>query len=129
VIVSEYSFHALDGRSGNRNCFGFPAQVADQRARAEGYRQMTTRLARLPYVIGADWFQWMDEPPSGRLRDGEDANFGVVDVADEPYDLLVDAVRATTPRLNGLHGRSTSDSYADVWREGTGADQVAGVAE
>jgi hypothetical protein len=125
VIVSEYSFHALDGRSGNRNRFGFPAQVVDQRARAEGYRQMTTRLARLPYVIGADWFQWMDEPPSGRLRDGEDVNFGVVDVKDESYDLLVDAVRSTTPRLNDLHGRSTSDGYADVWRES--ADKLADV--
>ena len=125
VIVSEYSFHALDGRSGNRNRFGFPAQVADQQARAEGYRRMTTRLARLPYVIGADWFQWMDEPPSGRIRDGEDVNFGVVDVADEPYELLVEAVRETTPLLNDLHGRSTSDSYADVWRES--GDKVADV--
>ena len=125
VIVSEYSFHALDGRSGNRNRFGFPAEVADQKARADGYRKMTTRLARLPYVIGADWFQWMDEPPSGRVRDGEDVNFGVVCVADEPYDLLVNAVRETTPLLNGLHGRSTADSYADVWRETT--EKVADV--
>jgi hypothetical protein len=117
VIVSEYSFHALDGRSGNRNTFGFPAQVADQAARAEGYRAMTTRLARLPYVIGADWFQWMDEPPSGRLRDGEDVNFGVVDLADEPYGLLVEAVRETTPRLNGMHRDSATESFADVWRE------------
>ena len=125
IIVSEYSFHALDGRSGNRNRFGFPAQVADQKARAEGYRNMTTRLARLPYVIGADWFQWMDEPPSGRLRDGEDVNFGIVDVTDEAYELLVAAVRETTPRLNPLHGRSTADSYADVWRES--AEKVADV--
>lgn len=123
VIVSEYSFHALDGRSGNRNRFGFPAQVADQAARADGYRKMTTRLARLPYVIGADWFQWMDEPPSGRLRDGEDVNFGVVDIADEPYGLLVDAVRETTPLLNNLHDRSATESYADVWRDG--AEKVA----
>jgi len=125
VIVSEYSFHSLDGRSGNRNHFGFPAQVANQRARADGYRLMTTRLARLPYVIGADWFQWMDEPPSGRRRDGEDANFGVVDVKDEPYELLVDAVRATAPQLNPLHSRSTRDSYADVWRGPK--ESVAGV--
>ena len=127
IIVSEYSFHALDGRSGNRNRFGFPALVKDQEARADGYRMMTTRLARLPYVIGADWFQWMDEPPSGRLRDGEDVNFGVVDVADEPYQMLVDAVRETTPRLNDLHARSTTDSYAEVWRDHPGADKVAGV--
>ncbi|HEX8910831.1 MAG TPA: hypothetical protein VF796_00630, partial [Humisphaera sp.] len=66
VIVTEYSFHALDGRSGNRNLVGFPAQVPDQQARAEGYKLFTTRLSRVPYLIGADWFQWMDEPPSGR---------------------------------------------------------------
>jgi hypothetical protein len=125
VIVSEYSFHALDGRSGNRNRFGFPAQVVDQRARAEGYRKMTARLARLPYVIGADWFQWMDEPPSGRLRDGEDVNFGILDVADREYELLVEAVRETTPRLNGLHERSASGSFADVWRDAK--EKVAGV--
>jgi agarase len=124
VIVSEYGFHALDGRSGNRNTFGFPAQVADQAARAAGYRDMTTRLARVPYVIGADWFQWMDEPPSGRLRDGEDVNFGVVDVTDRPYETLVEAVRSTTPRLNGLHARGTSDGYADVWRKAPSRDAV-----
>lgn len=136
VIVSEYSFHALDGRSGNRNTFGFPAQVADQKARARGYRLMTTRLARLPYVVGADWFQWMDEPPSGRVRDGEDVNFGIVDVSDEPYEMLVEAVRETTPLLNGLHGRSTSESFADVWRDdrmrgepvaGSGQEELLGV--
>jgi hypothetical protein len=127
VIVSEYSFHALDGRSGNRNTFGFPAQVKDQAARAAGYRDMTTRLARLPYVAGADWFQWMDEPPSGRVRDGEDVNFGVVDVADREYELLGNAVRETTPKLNGLHGGSAGESYADVWRESESA--VAGVAD
>lgn len=132
VIVSEYSFHALDGRSGNRNRFGFPAQVADQKARAHGYRRMTTRLARLPYVIGADWFQWMDEPPSGRVRDGEDVNFGIVDVEDEPYELLVTAVRETTPRLNTLHASAATESYADVWRDSgktvadVGADVLAG---
>jgi hypothetical protein len=76
-------------------------------------------------VIGADWFQWMDEPPSWRIRDGEDVNFGVVCVADEPYEMLVKAVRETTPLLNDLHGRSTSDSYADVWRDA--GEVVAGV--
>ena len=135
VIVSEYAFHALDGRSGNRNRFGFPAQVPDQAARARGYRDMTTRLARVPYVIGADWFQWMDEPPSGRVRDGEDVNFGIVDVADRPYEGLVEAVRSTTPLLNGLHGESATGNDADVWRRGreaiaeTGREAVVGSVE
>jgi len=116
LIISEYSFHALDGRSGDRNHARFPAEVANQEARAEGYRAMTARLARVPYVIGADWFQWMDEPPSGRLGDGEDANFGIVDVHDRGYDRLVDAVRETTPLLNHLHSGSFVAPTTAVWR-------------
>jgi hypothetical protein len=127
VIITEYSFHALDGRSGNRNTVGFSAQVLDQEARADGYRLYTTRLARVPYIIGADWFQWMDEPPSGRSSDGEDVNFGIVDVDDRPYGELVDAVRATSPLLNPLHAASSADANADVWRESFAVRPVVNV--
>lgn len=117
IIVSEFSFHCLDNRSGDRNMIGFDAQVLDQQARADGYRMFTSRLARLPYVIGADWFQWMDEPPSGRLSDGEDVNFGVVDIDDRPYEKLVRAIHDTAPKLNGLHEASATDKEFDIWRE------------
>ena len=127
VLVSEYSFHALDGRSGNRNTVGFAAQVLDQKARADGYELMTTRLARVPYIVGADWFQWADEPPSGRSGDGEDANFGVVDIDDKQYDPLVDAVKRTAPKLNGLHDKSHKDEHVDVWRESFADKPVARV--
>ena len=116
LIISEYSFHALDGRSGDRNTVHFPAQVENQEARAEGYRSMTTRLARVPYVIGADWFQWMDEPPSGRLGDGEDANFGIVDIHDRRYDPLAEAVGQTAPLLDNLHAGSAASPTETVWR-------------
>jgi hypothetical protein len=128
IIIGEYSFHSLDGRSGNRNTVGFAAQVLDQQARADGYRLFTSRLARVPYVIGADWFQWMDEPPSGRSNDGEDVNFGVVDVDDRPYEALADAIRETTPQLNPLHAASHSaDNQQDVWRESFATKPVMNV--
>ncbi len=125
VMLSEYSFHALDGRSGNRNTVGFVGQVLDQQARADGYRQLTTRLAKVPWIIGADWFQWNDEPPSGRANDGEDANFGLVDIDDKPYNELTDAVRQTTPLLNGLHAESDKVDGRDVWRESFADKPVA----
>jgi hypothetical protein len=131
LIISEYSFHALDGRSGNRNASHFPAQVADQQARANDYRGMTSRLARVPFVIGADWFQWMDEPPSGRLGDGEDANMGVVDIHDRPYEALAESVRETTPILNNLHAGSITVRDETVWRPlpaGLHPTQLAGGA-
>lgn len=118
VLIGEYAFHSLDGRSGNRNTFGFYGQVTDQIARADGYRLFTTRLARLPYVVGADWFQWNDEPPSGRSSDGEDVNFGIVDIDDRPYELMLTAIRETVPRLNDIHAASHKDSQADLFRDG-----------
>lgn len=117
VLVTEYAFHALDGRSGNRNTFGFHAQVADQQARADGYKAFTTRMARVPYIVGADWFQWSDEPAAGRSADGEDVNFGIVDIDDKPYEKLVDAIRATTPELNIHHARSATDTQQSLWRQ------------
>jgi hypothetical protein len=117
IVISEYSFHSLDGRSDDPDTVGFSAQVPDQQARADGYRLMTTHLARVPYIVGADWFQWCDEPPAGRSGDGEDVNFGVVDIHDKPYDLLVDAIRQTAPTLDALHTSSPGDAEQDVWRE------------
>lgn len=137
LIITEYSFHALDGRSGNRNTVGFAGQVLDQRARAEGYKRMTTRLAEIPWVIGADWFQWADEPPTGRNFDGEDVNFGMVDVDDRPYEGMVAAVRGVAPLLNGMHawagtqtasigtgGSSEKNVPEDVWRGGYAVNPV-----
>jgi hypothetical protein len=117
IIISEYSFHAMDGRSGDIDSVGFSAQVPDQQARADGYKLMTTRLARVPYIVGADWFQWCDEPPQGRSGDGEDVNFGIVDIHDKPYELLVNSIRETTLRLNNLHTASATDSGSDIWRD------------
>jgi hypothetical protein len=117
IIISEYSFHSMDGHSGNLDSVGFSAQVPDQEARADGYRLMTTRLARVPYIIGADWFQWCDEPPAGRSSDGEDVSFGVVDVHDKPYTQLVNSIRDTAPLLDPLHARSAVDPQTGIWRE------------
>lgn len=115
-IISEYAFHAPDNRSGNRNNFGFVGGgVADQAARAEGYRLFTRRMAMVPYIVGADWFQWNDEPPTGRRRDGEDVNFGVVDLYDAPYEPLVAAIQQVTPQLDELHHRSAEGVPNEVW--------------
>jgi hypothetical protein len=51
-------------------------------------------LAQLPYVVGADWFQYYDEPPHGRSLDGEDYNFGLVDIHDRPYSAVTAAFAA-----------------------------------
>ncbi|UCF43024.1 MAG: hypothetical protein JSV99_10650 [Planctomycetota bacterium] len=117
IVITEYAFHSTDGRSGNLNRSGFIwGHVIDQQAKADGYRLFTARLARVPYIIGADWFQWNDEPPCGR-GDGEDVDFGIVDVYDRPYEHMVEAIRQTTPLLNDLHANSFKDTRGDIWQK------------
>jgi hypothetical protein len=80
---------ARENRSGNQNKPGFPV-VDTQRERVSGFRRTLETLVRIPYVVGADWFQFYDEPTHGR-DDGENYNFGLVDIHNQPYEALVAA--------------------------------------
>lgn len=88
IIVSEIYLAAHENRSGNLNSKGGFPTVASQSERAAAARRSLLELARLPYVIGVDWFQFHDQPPGGRF-DGEDFNMGLIDIEDRPYDSLV----------------------------------------
>ena len=95
VFVSEFYLAARENRSGNENKPGFPV-VNTQRERVAGFRQTLDSLLHLPYVVGADWFQYYDEPTFGRA-DGENYNFGLVDIHNQPYESLVQAAAALDP--------------------------------
>jgi hypothetical protein len=87
IIVSEFYMSAEQNSTGNRNLTSTFPVVTTQKERADGFRNTVEALARLPYIVGADWFQYSDEPKYGR-EDGEDYNFGLVDVRDHPYETL-----------------------------------------
>jgi hypothetical protein len=93
VLIGEFYMCARDNRSGNKNDRGLYPVVATQKERAAGFRNTLTALLRTPYVIGADWFQYSDEPTHGRY-DGENFNFGLVDIHDHPYEPLTRAASA-----------------------------------
>jgi hypothetical protein len=96
VIVSEYYAAATENRSGNRNdSAGFPV-VPSQADRAVAARTTLHALVRLPYVVGADWFQFADEPTHGR-EDGENFNFGLVDIHNRAYEELTCMFAAFDP--------------------------------
>jgi hypothetical protein len=84
IFVSEFYAAATVNRTGNRNSRGIFPVVGTQRERAAALTTTLNSLARLPYVVGVDWFQYFDEPRHGR-HDGEDFNFGLVDIYDKPY--------------------------------------------
>lgn len=74
----------------------------NQAERAAGYRYYVEQCAANPAVVGAHWFQWLDEPVTGR-NDGENYNIGFVDVTDQPYPEMVAAAMLTHDRLPGIH--------------------------
>ncbi len=102
VMVTEYYFAAMENATGDGNTSAGFMTVATQAQRAAGAARMTEHLARLPYVVGWHWFQFADEPPHGR-GDGEDYNFGLVDVNDRPYPALTAALAAVQSRAMALH--------------------------
>ncbi len=81
-------------------------QARDQEERAVAYRYYVEQAMSHPAMIGTHWFQWLDQPSTGR-NDGENYNIGFVDVADRPYAQLAAAARTTHGRLAAVHRGAT----------------------
>jgi hypothetical protein len=77
-------------------------QAADQEQRGVAYRYYVETAAAHPALIGTHWFQWLDQPATGRM-DGENYNIGFLDVTDRPYPELVEAARITHARVQAVH--------------------------
>ncbi len=105
LLITEFSWRAMENASGNPNSRGADVTVATQADRAKRCTAYCTALAKLPYCLGWDWFQYGDQPPGGRF-DGEDSNYGLVSIHDQPYPLLTKALAAVHARAGSLHGRS-----------------------
>ena len=116
IIISEFSFYSAQNKSDNQNFVGFSGYVSSQKNRALGYREFMKNATSLPYVLGADWFQYNDQPPMGRF-DGENANTGLVDIADRPYVELVSEIQRSRDSLNLLHSKSSQLNQSALWRE------------
>lgn len=87
-IIGEFHFGALD-----RGMF-HPGlvQALDQADRGQAYQEYLRSVLSLPAFVGCHWFQYSDEPLTGRF-DGENYNIGMVSCTDTPYWELVTAVR------------------------------------
>ncbi|PYK57998.1 MAG: hypothetical protein DME21_16420, partial [Verrucomicrobia bacterium] len=103
VLIGEFYMAARDNRSGNKNNRGVYPVVVTQKERAAGFRNTLHSLLKIPYLVGADWFQYYDEPTHGRF-DGENFNFGLVDIHDRPYEALTTTASALD--LAGLKKKS-----------------------
>lgn len=58
------------------------------------YKQYIESVEDNPAFVGCHWFQYYDEPLTGRFADGENYNIGFVSVTDTPYPEMVDGAKA-----------------------------------
>jgi len=97
MLIGEYGFDSVD-----EGLLTAAVTVANQEERAEGYRYYTERTAAIPYIIGAHYFQYWDEPVTGRF-DRETGFNGFVRVTDNPYAPLVKAARESNGKIYRIH--------------------------
>lgn len=104
MIITEWSFPALDS--------GLPcSNGAGQRFRTQTERTQATELfARtllsLPFMVGFDYFMWVDEPALGISRNfPEDSNYGLVNERGEPYKEITAMFSRLNREAETLHRR------------------------
>jgi hypothetical protein len=88
-IIGEFHFGALD-----RGLFHTGlVSTRNQAERAAMYIDYLHSVLDHPAFVGCHWFQYVDEPLTGRWFDGENYNIGFVTVTDTPYAEMVAAAR------------------------------------
>jgi len=88
ILVGEFHFGALDRglpHPGLRSTYS-------QEQRGRTYENYVRTALDNPNVIGVHWFQYLDQPYTGR-GDGENYQIGFVDITDKPYPEIISASR------------------------------------
>lgn len=102
ILIGEFHFGALD-----RGMFheGLGPR-ANQAERAAAYLGYVRSVADCPNFVGCHWFQYIDEPLTGRWYDGENYNIGLVDVTDTPYPELLAAAKKANEEVYTRHSEA-----------------------
>lgn len=94
VMIGEFHFGSIDRGLPSTGIKG----VASQEDRGKAYRvYMENGLSR-DELIGAHFFQWIDQPVFGRV-DGENYNIGVLSIAHIPYEETANAMKKTNRHI------------------------------
>jgi hypothetical protein len=95
LIIGEFHFGALD-----RGMFHTGlVSTASQADRAQTYADYVTGALKHPQFVGCHWFQYQDQPTTGRVYDEENYQIGFVDIADTPYSEIVAASRSVASSM------------------------------
>lgn len=100
IMVTEFSFKAMD--SGLPNTRGASVPVKTQFERAKYFEEFVEAIMKQPFIVGYHWFQYFDQPYEGRF-DGENSNYGLVTIRDEPWEFLTQKMTSVNLNAEALH--------------------------
>jgi agarase len=102
VLLSEFSFKSAD--SNLPNSVGAGTAVDTQADRAELFESYVTNMMELPFMVGYHWYQYTDQPAEG-TAEGENNNYGLVNLKDEAWKELTDTITKTNEKIERIHAR------------------------
>jgi hypothetical protein len=88
IIIGEFHVGALDRGMFHTGLTG----ATNQEERAQSYKSYLEGALGNPWIVGAHWFQYMDQATTGR-GDGENYQIGFVDSCDTPNPEIIGAAR------------------------------------
>ncbi|HWX65139.1 MAG TPA: beta-agarase [Rhodanobacter sp.] len=95
ALISEFHFGSDD-----RGPFGKGVvSVWNEQQRGEAYARFVATAAADPDIVGAHWFQYADQPVTGRLLDGENSHIGLVGITDISFGGFVETVSETNYKV------------------------------
>jgi len=90
TIIGEFTMGALD-----RGIYPEILGANNQADRARMYQDYLNSVVDHPAFVGCHFFEYLDEPPTGRGGDGENIVTGFVTTADTVYPEMVEAAKKT----------------------------------
>jgi len=84
-------------------------RIFDAAGRRTYYENYVRTWASLPYAVGCHWYQYKDQPLTGRGDAGEQRLVGLVDITDQPYDHLIEAIRVAAAQLYDWHAEAVRE--------------------
>ncbi|WP_017445612.1 beta-galactosidase [Gayadomonas joobiniege] len=104
ILIGEFHFGSLDRGALHLGV----VEAKSQSHRAELYTEYLDSALLNPYIVGTHWFQYAEQPPTGR-GDGENYNVGIVDLADKPFPELVKSIKEVGYRFYDFRSEAAAN--------------------
>lgn len=95
AMLTEFHF----GSSDSGPFWAGVQSVASEAMRGPAYARLIESVLANPDFVGAHWFQYLDQPVTGRWLDGENGHLGLVAITDDPWQPFVAEVTQSNRKL------------------------------